>query len=87
MKQSFTVKVENLFSQQSPVFFKLCENDEERPFFQIRPPGDLTELAPMPVHRDRRWSYRNTPSPDTDEADENERNQVRGGARWVGPVY
>jgi hypothetical protein len=47
MKQSFTVKVENLFSQQSSVFFKLCENDEERTFFQIRPPGSLTELAPM----------------------------------------
>ena len=30
MNQILTVKVENPFSQQSSVFFKLCENDEEQ---------------------------------------------------------
>ena len=68
-------------------FLILCENNEEQSHFQIRLQGNLTELAPMPVHRDRRWSYRNTPSPDTDEAYEKERDGGYGGARRVALVY
>jgi len=28
-------------------FLKLCKNNEEQFFYPIRPPGSLTELAPM----------------------------------------